>query len=145
MNFDARGLNALQKQIEENAKAREQGSKPLKVLLEVEIQDPEWLGLDDYKEHPDINADLDVFNLFAKEEGSAFGALVNIIDDETPARFVAVGEDYMRLAEKAENQQQAMSVASEFLDNIYYHLSDDHAGQHIRHFLEMAKAHLNRE
>ncbi|MCG7586360.1 hypothetical protein [Photobacterium sp. OFAV2-7] len=65
MNFDARGLKALEQQIAENAQAREQESKPLKVLLEVEITNPEWLGLDDYKEHPDINTDLDVFNRMA--------------------------------------------------------------------------------
>lgn len=71
--------------------------KPLKILLEVEITDPEWLGLDDYKENPKLVSDLDVFNRMAEDEGGALNALVNICDCDTTSRFIAVshagGED----------------------------------------------------
>lgn len=63
----------------------------------------------------------------------------------TPAVGHQEGATMKAAADKLEQQEMAMNDACEFLDQINYHIGDDHAGQHIKHFVEMAKGHLKQK
>lgn len=64
----------------------------VKVLLEVSIDNSDdWLGLEDYKKYHGASTELEALKVMAElEETTPLNVLVNLCDNTTPSKFVAV-------------------------------------------------------
>ena len=106
----------------------------VKVLLEVEIDNTSnWLGLEDYKKYEDAKTDLDALNIAAEmEDTTPLNLLVNLCDNNSPSKFVAVESGEVKRGTK-------IAEALEWLSYIPLHVKNEsHHGGHIMHFLNNA-------